>query len=189
MIEHAGNIDRFPHGHRQERLLLGSQGDMTTASITVRAMRVDEARRFLEIHHDAVRGLAANDYPPAVIDAWAPPTTDERLQLFLQNRDNEVRLMAEMDREAVGIGALVVANSELRACYVLPSAGGRGVGAAIVNEIERIARDHGLRELHLESSVTAEPFYAALGYSVERRGELRIAPGVSMSAITMRKEI
>jgi putative acetyltransferase len=153
----------------------------------VRPMQAGEARRFLEIHHESVRGLAVNDYPPAVIDAWASPITDERLQRFLQNRDGEIRLIAERDGEAVGIGAIVVANSELRACYVLPSAARYGVGTAIVAEIERLAREHGLRELHLESSLTAESFYAALGYRVERRGELRIAPGVAMAAVTMRK--
>jgi len=98
-------------------------------------------------------------------------------------------LIAEVGGEAVGIGALVVANSELRACYVLPSAARRGVGAALVNEIERIAREHGIRELHLESSVTAERFYAALGYRVAKRGQRAIAPGVKMAAITMLKEL
>ena len=41
-----------------------------------------------------------------------------------------------------------------------------GVGTAIVREIERIARDHGLTHLNLESSVNAELFYATLGYEV-----------------------
>jgi hypothetical protein len=39
------------------------------------------------------------------------------------------------------------------------------------------------------SALTAEPFYAALGYRVERRGEPRIATGVAISAVTMRKSL
>jgi GNAT superfamily N-acetyltransferase len=157
--------------------------------VFVRPMQAAEARRFLEIHHASVRSLAASDYPPSVIEAWVSPITDERLQRFLQNRDSEIRLIAELDGEPVGIGALVVGNSELRACYVLPTVARRGIGTVIVAEIERLACEQGVRELHLESSVTAEPFYAALGYRVEKRGEHRIAPGVSMAAITMRKRI
>jgi len=158
--------------------------------VSVRRMRREEARRFLEIHHESVRGLAARDYPPSVIDAWAPlPVTDDALRRFLRNHDNEIRLVAERGGDAVGIGALVVANAELRACYVLPTVTRRGVGSAIVAEIERIAREHRLDHLQLESSVTAEPFYAALGYRVEGRGELRIAVGVSMRAIGMRKAL
>jgi putative acetyltransferase len=153
-------------------------------------MRADEARLFLEIHHESVRGLAAGDYPPDVIEAWAPlPISDERLQRFLRNQDSEIRLIAEREGEPVGIGALVAAHSELRACYVRPGAARRGVGSAIVTAIEQMARANGLRELQLESSLTAEPFYAALGYRAERRGTLRIAPGVTMAAITMRKAL
>lgn len=157
-------------------------------SVSIRAMRSEDARRFLEIQRESVRGIAARDYPTAVIDAWAPlPIADETVQRFLSNRDDEMRLIAEIDGQAVGIGALVPGNSELRACYVVPSAARRGVGAAIVAEIERIAREHNLHYLRLESSLTAEPFYAALGYRVEARGHLMIASGVPMAAITMSK--
>jgi len=152
-------------------------------------MRREDARRFLEIHHAAVRGIAANDYPPSVVDAWAQPITDQLIERFLANRDREVRLIAEIDGEPVGIGAIVVGHSELRACYVAPNAARRGVGSALVAEIERIAREHGLDHLQLQSSVTAEPFYAALGYTVESRGELFIAPGVPMAAIRMCKRL
>jgi len=153
-------------------------------------MQPDDACRFLEIHHASVHGLAADDYPPNVIEAWAPlPITDERLHRFLQNRDAEIRIIAERDGELVGIGALVVAKSELRACYELPSAARQRVGAAIVAEIEPIAREHRLASMQLESSVTAEPFYTALGYQVEERGEHRIAPCVVMTAVMMRKKL
>ena len=158
-------------------------------TITVREMRREEARRFLDIHHAAVRGLAAKDYPSSVVEHWARPVTDDVLERFLTNRDGETRLIAEVDGEPAGIGAIVVANSELRACYVLPSAARRGVGSALVAEIERLALEHHLVHLQLESSITAEPFYAALGYEVESRGEHVLAPGVSMAAVRMRKRL
>ena len=89
----------------------------------------------------------------------------------------------------MGIGAIVVSHSELRACYVAPHAARRGVGSALVAEIERIARERGLDHLELESSITAEPFYAALGYQVETRGVHLLSPGVPMAAVTMRKRL
>ncbi len=158
-------------------------------SVIVREMRPEEARRFLEIHHGAVRGIAAKDYPASVVEAWARPITDQVIERFLANRDQEVRLVAEIDGELVGIGAIVIGNSELRACYVAPNAARRGVGSALVADIERIAREHGLDYLQLESSTTAEPFYSALGYQVESRGELFLSPGVPMAAVKMRKRL
>jgi putative acetyltransferase len=157
--------------------------------ITLREMRPEDARRFLEIHHAAVRGVAAKDYPASVVEAWARPITDQMIERFLANRDGEVRLLAEIDGEPVGIGAIVVNSSELRACYVAPDAVRRGVGSALVAEIERIARVHRLDHLQLESSTTAEAFYSALGYHVESRGEFLLSPDVAMTAVTMRKQL
>jgi putative acetyltransferase len=133
------------------------------------------------------RGLT--DYPAAVVEAWAHPITDQVIERFLANRDSEVRLLAEIDGEPVGIGAIVVASSELRACYVAPSAVRSGVGSALVAEIERIAREHRLDHLHLESSTTAEPFYSTLGYHVESRGEHFLSPDFPMAAVKMRKRL
>jgi putative acetyltransferase len=160
-------------------------------SVVVRPMRDDEARSFLLIQRASVRGLAANDYPPSVIDAWAPlPVTDAAVAFFRVNHDNEIRLVAELDGELVGIGALVLAVSELRACYVLPAAARCGIGSALVAEIERIARHHGLTHLELLSSLTAEPFYRRLGYEVEDRIEHVLGSGRGrMAAVKMRKAI
>jgi putative acetyltransferase len=117
------------------------------------------------------------------------PITDQGIERFFANRDREIRLVAEIDGEPLGIGAIVIGNSELRACYVAPGAARCGVATALVAKIEEIAREHGLDHLELESSITAEPFYSALGYQVEGRGELFLSPDVSMTAVKMRKRL
>jgi putative acetyltransferase len=80
------------------------------------------------------------------------------IQRFLGNRDNETRIVAEVRGRIVGIGALVISKAELRACYVAPDVARTGIGTALVKELERIAKQHGLDQLHLESSLTAERF-------------------------------
>jgi len=86
-------------------------------AITVRPLHPNEGLIFLQIHGRSIRGLAAGHYPEEVIDAWAVPLTEESRRGFLNNPDDEIRLIAELDGEPVGLGALVVDNSELRACY------------------------------------------------------------------------
>jgi len=157
---------------------------------TVREMRPEDARAFLEVHHAAVRGIAAKDYPQAVIEDWAPlPVTDRAVERFLLNPDGEIRLVAEDDGEIVGIGALVIDKAELRACYVAPEANRKGVGSALVCEIERIAQEHGIGALELDSSVTAEPFYLAHGYEVRERGEHILRSGQAMACVKMVKNL
>jgi putative acetyltransferase len=160
-------------------------------SVIVRPMRDDEARTFLEIHGRSIRGLALAHYPADVIAAWAGPVTatDNAVRNFLKNTDHEIRLMAEIDGQPVGLGALVVQHAELRACYVDPQAARQGVGSALVKEMERIARDRGLPHLELHASLNAEPFYTALGYEALAREDHVLRSGLRMAAVKMRKNL
>jgi GNAT superfamily N-acetyltransferase len=158
--------------------------------VVVREMRPEDARAFLEVHHAAVRGIAAKDYPPAVIEAWAPmPVTKDAIGLVRANSDREFRLIAEIGGRVVGIGAAVFENLELRACYVAPAASRKGVGSALVKEIERAAREQRVPRLDLDSSVTAECFYRTVGYEVVERGEHFLGNGQRMACVKMRKEL
>jgi putative acetyltransferase len=105
------------------------------------------------------------------------------------NTDREVRFIAELDEIPVGIGALVVERSELRACYVVPHAARQGCGSAIVREIERVAREKGLTRLDLAASLNAEPFYAAHGYKVRERSDVVLRNGLRMPAVWMEKKL
>jgi putative acetyltransferase len=159
-------------------------------SFAIRKMRPDDARAFLEVHHAAVREVAAKDYPVEIIDAWAPlPITDCDVGRVLTNPDDEYRLVAEIEGRVVGIGALGAKNHEVRACYVAPEAGRRGVGSALLREIEREARQRGLKFLEADSSLTAEPFYAAQGYLALERGEHVLHNGERMACVKMRKHL
>jgi putative acetyltransferase len=140
--------------------------------VVIREMSSEDARAFLDVHHAAVRGIAAKDYPLAVIEAWAPmPVTEGAIEWVHANPDKEYRLIADIEGRIVGIGAAVFEIAELRACYVTPDAGRKGVGSALVKEIERAARERGVPRLELDSSVTAEYFYRTAGYEVIERAE------------------
>lgn len=157
--------------------------------IAVRPMRADEGRLYLEIVNSAIRGLAVTHYPPETIAGWLVPIDANTLTDFAHNEDSELRLIGELNGEPVAIGALIVERSELRACYVRPEAARRGCGSAVVREIERLAREHGLTRLELAGSLNAEPFYASLGYRVRERSEVMLRNGHRMAAVWMEKEL
>ncbi len=157
--------------------------------ITVRPLRADEGRIYLEIVNSAIRGLAVSHYPPDAIEGWVVPVTDESVRDLMVNADHETRLIAEVDGAPVGIGALILERSELRACYVSPQAARRGCGSALVCEIERLARKNGLARLELAASLNAEAFYAAHGYEVRERSEIVLRNGHRMAAVWMHKNL
>ena len=160
-----------------------------TDGVVVRALRPDEIGVYLDIHSRAIRGLAAGHYPAEVIDKWVVAPTPENVRALMRNDEGEIRLIAELAGEPVGIGALVPANSELRACYVVPEAARRGCGSALVREIERIAREQGVERLDLAASLNAEAFYAAHGYGVRQRSEVVLGNGQPMAAVWMTKRL
>jgi len=159
-------------------------------AVVVRGLRPSETRTFLGIHHAAIRVTAAADYPAEVIEAWAPlPITDDLVERVLTNAGNEIRLAAVSSDEIVGIGVVIPRRQELRACYVSPKAARTGVGTAIVEEIERIARAHQVPFLELDSSLTTEMFYLRLGYRVLERGQHLLGSRVPMACVKMRKDL
>ena len=166
---------------------MGLKGSL---AVSIREMRSADACAFLEVHHRAVHELAADDYPLEVIEAWAPlPITPEQVDFVRSTADREYRLVAELDGEIVGIGCLIPKNNELRACYVAPWATRKGVGSAILREIERVARDQGVTTLHADSSLTAEPFYRVNGYEVCASGDHVLNNGARMTCVRIRKSL
>ena len=156
---------------------------------TVRALRDGELRLYVDIVNASVAGLAASHYSAEAIRGWLVPTTEQTLADLAANPDHEIRLIAELDGRPAGIGALVLERSELLACYVLPAAARRGVGTALVAEIEARARASGLDHLRLSASLNAEPFYAALGYEVRERSDVVLPNGHRLAAVWMRKRL
>ena len=112
----------------------------------------------------------------------------EQVDFVRSTADREYRLVAELDGEIVGIGCLIPKNNELRACYVAPWATRKGVGSAILREIERVARDQGVATLHADFSPTAEPFYRVNGYEVCASGDHVLNNGVRMTCVRIRKK-
>lgn len=147
---------------------------MAKRETTIRPLTDEDIRGAISVHIAAVHGLARAHYPPEVLRAWSNPEISEaRVAHFQANSGGECRFVAERSGEIVGFGALDPAprdNSygELVACYVAPDTARGGVGRALVDAIEEEARGACLPGLQLEASLTAEPFYRALGYTPVR---------------------
>ena len=108
------------------------------SKVIIRPAEDSDALIFLEVLNCSIREVACADYSPEVIDSRAIPVGPKSISRYVENTEIELRIIAEIDGEAVGIGATVISNSELRACYVAPEGLRRGVGTTIVHELERI---------------------------------------------------
>jgi putative acetyltransferase len=102
-----------------------------------------------------------------------PPENYHALDPDEFRRDDVTLLVArDDDGSALGMVALVESSAEIKRMFVDDRARGRGVGRALLEAVESLARGLGIRTLRLE---TGEPQVEAIGLYA-RAGYLRIPP-------------
>lgn len=113
--------------------------------------------------------------------------TAGRVRYALRDRNVNVVVASDGDR-VLGFGIMLYADEDanLLLFAVDPSCRRRGVGAAILNWLEVVARDAGLKRVRLEcrrENEAARNFYGALGYherTIVRRMYSGVEDGVTL---------
>jgi GNAT superfamily N-acetyltransferase len=88
-----------------------------------------------------------------------------------------------------GFAELDPVEGLVKACYVDPDFDRQGVGRALMEGIERAAREHGRSALTLDASLNAVPFYEALGWRNECPARHELAPGAWLDCAIMTKPL
>ncbi len=98
--------------------------------------------------------------------------------------------VAEIDGRIIGFGSVIVADGEIGAVYVDPEFTRQGVGQAILERLEDVARQAGLTNIKVGSSLVALRFYEQNGYSqAEAFIHTSQRTGVDIPCVWMSKEL
>nr|WP_168172903.1 GNAT family N-acetyltransferase [Pseudomonas sp. PA27(2017)] len=129
----------------------------------IRQAREADADAISDVIVQALRLSNAADYPPQVIERVAANFDAAGVRRLMASRE----IFVALD------GARVVATASLagdvvRSVFVLPELQGRGVGKALMRYVEGVAQAAAVQCLRVPASLTAVPFYSALGYAVVR---------------------
>lgn len=90
---------------------------------------------------------------------------------------------------APGKGGITRGVGHIRHVVTDDRATRRGVGRRLLNHIIATATAQGLRRLRCFSTLTAEPFYAALGFTKTADISIPLAPGIDFPAIDMERPL
>jgi putative acetyltransferase len=132
----------------------------------VRPYASSDLEAIIAVFTNAVRHIAARDYTPEQIEAWAPRHVDRaHWERRCAHRSTWV---AEIGGRIAGF-AILEPGGHLDMLYVHSDHARRGVASALLRRVEAVARAQGLEWLRTEASVTARPFF-------ERRGFRVVAP-------------
>jgi putative acetyltransferase len=140
---------------------------MVGRGFRIRPARGNDAPQIARLFFQTVHRVNARDYSPDQIAAWAPPAySDAHWQRRLRQ---DYSLVAERGGEVLGFAILDRSIGYLDSFFVHHRHQGRGIGRALMDGIEKAARRAGLQYLVTDASLTAEPFFRAVGFRRVRR--------------------
>lgn len=129
----------------------------------IRPAHPDDAPAVSEVILAALRETNARDYTASVIERLEQSFSPDAVRTLIGKR---MAFVAVAGSRIVGTAGLD--GSVVRTVFVAPDVQGQGVGRLLMAEIERASRAAGIETLTVPSSVTAEPFYAKLGFKAVR---------------------
>lgn len=133
----------------------------------------------------SVEELTGDDYNEEQQGAWIAAFDDE--QAFGEKLGKELTLIATLGGSAVGFIALEGAE-HIDMLYVHPAVVQQGVGAMLVDAIEKLATARGAAKLSVDASDNAEGFFAHRGFVAQQR-KTALRDGVWLANTSMEKKL
>ena len=112
---------------------------------------------------------------------------DEDEDEFGKRLAGELTLIATMQNSPVGFASLR-GNEAIDMLYVHPSVAGQGVGAMLVDALEKLAGARGAKALSVDASDTAVEFFRKRGYVAKQRNSVP-RHGEWLANTTMQKQL
>jgi putative acetyltransferase len=137
-----------------------------TTAFPLRPFLPADTMALRELFAQSIEELTAEDYDEDQRAAWASVAADA--EAFAERLGSMVTLVVQVDGEYAGFGSLKD-NATFEMLYVHPYYAGQGIGAALADAIERLARGRGASAITVEASDTAAPFFEARGYVATQR--------------------
>jgi N-acetylglutamate synthase-like GNAT family acetyltransferase len=135
---------------------------MQRQEIVIRRATAEDSGAVYEIVLRTLCDSNSRDYPASVID---------RLVLTLPNKvasnlETWHAFLAIVDGQVVGTGSL--SGQIVQSVYVHPDYQRGGVATRLMDAVENAAIAQSVRTLSVQSSITAQPFYANRGFKIAR---------------------
>jgi putative acetyltransferase len=138
-----------------------------------------------EIFRDSIEDLTADDYTSAQQEAWASAADDGAE--FGKKLAGQLTLVATLEGSPVGFASLE-GKEKIDMLYVHPAATGQGVGAMLVDALEKLAGGRGVARLRVDASDNARGFFEKRGYVAQQRNTVSVGDEW-LANTTMQKQL
>jgi putative acetyltransferase len=153
--------------------------------MALRPYLADDTPLLAEIFRAAIVELTAEDYSEAQQEAWASTAEDEAT--FGKRLAAQLTLIATMGSSPIGFASLASGN-KIDMLYVHPAVAGQGVGAMLVDALEKLAGSRGSVKLSVDASDSARGFFEKRGYIAQQRNTVTVG-GEWLANTTLQKQL
>ena len=119
-----------------------------------------------EIFRASIEELTSDEYSDAQRAAWAALADDE--EAFGARLARQLTLLGTLGGSPVGFASLKEPD-HVDMIYVHPAAARRGVGAMLIDALEKLAAGRGVTRLTADASDSAQEFFRKRRYIPQRR--------------------
>jgi putative acetyltransferase len=154
-------------------------------ALTLRAYQASDLTAVVALFNASVQGLTDAQYDAAQRRAWAPTQAD--LPAWQVRLSCLTVLIAEVNRQIAGF-ICFSANGHIDLLYSSPHHARQGVAAALYLQAEGELIALGVPAIFTEASLTARPFFARQGFSVQQLQTLERG-AVILQRFAMRKSL
>ena len=128
-----------------------------------------DAAFLADIFRASIEELTGDDYTQEQQQAWAASADD--LTAFAERLSSRLTLVATLGGSVVGFAALE-GNDKLDMLYVHPAVAGQGIGAMLLDALEKLAAARGTAKLTVQASDSASGFFQHRGFVAMTRNSV-----------------
>jgi len=141
------------------------------AAPSLRPFLPADAPRLAALFRESVETLAEDFYDEDQRAAWAARAKDETS--FAAKLAQALTIVALVEKEVAGFATLE-GNETIEMLYVHPDFSRQGVGATLLDALEKLAAARGTTTLEVEASDAARDFFAKRGFTAQSRNTVEI---------------
>ena len=135
-----------------------------------------DTERLQDLMAQSIEELCADDYDEEQRIAWIERIADA--EAFAQRLSRNLTILVEAEGDLLGFASpqetAEKSKREIDLLYVHPYAAGQGVGAALLDAMEKLARARGAASLSVDASDTAQEFFERRGFMGLRRNTIPV---------------
>ena len=153
--------------------------------LALRPFLPEDAPLLAEIFRAAIAELTSDDYSEAQQEAWASAAED--VGEFGKDLASQLTLIATLEGSPIGFASLE-GKDKIGMLYVHPAVAGQGVGAMLIDALEKLAGGRGVANLKVDASDSARGFFEKRGYVAQQRNTVTVA-GEWLANTTLQKQL